>query len=54
MTDLRRTFLNFFPREKYIRKLVDALITCDDDDDDGDDDDDDDDDTGNKIWQEVE
>ena len=49
-----RTFLNFFPREKYIRKLVDALITCDDDDDDGDDDDDDDDDTGNKIWQEVE
>ena len=27
MTDLRRTFLNFFPREKYIRKFVDAFIT---------------------------
>ena len=24
------TFLNFFPREKYIRKLVEALITQDD------------------------
>ena len=46
MTDLRRTFLNFFPREKYIRKLVDALITCDDDDDDDGDDGDGDDDAG--------
>ena len=35
------TFLNFFPREKYIRKLVEALITQDDnseyDENDGDD-----------------
>ena len=35
------TFLNFFPREKYIRKLVEALITWDDyseyDENDGDD-----------------
>ena len=35
------TFWNFFPREKYIRKLVEALITYDDyseyDDNDGDD-----------------
>ena len=38
------TFLNFFPREKYIRKLVEALITQDDyseyDENDGDDGDD--------------
>ena len=38
------TFLNFFPREKYIRKLVEALITSDDyseyDENDGDDGDD--------------
>ena len=50
MTDLMRTFLNFFPSEKYIRKLVDALITYNDDDD-GDDggiDDDDDDDNDKK------
>ena len=40
------TFLNFFPREKYIRKLVEALITQDDYSEYGDDDGDDGDDSG--------